>query len=724
MGVLNVTPDSFSDGGRYADLDAAVRHGLGHVAEPARTWSTSAASRPARARTGWTPDEEIRRVLPAVRELAAAGVLVSVDTTRAAVAAAALDAGARIVNDVSGGLADPQMAKVVAAAGCPGCSCTGAGTAGTCRRWPGTATWSRTCATELSRQVDAALAAGVEPDRIVLDPGLGFAKTAEHNWALLARLDELVALGYPVLVGASRKSFLGRLLAGPDGAPAPVRPARGRDRGDRRAGRGDGRLGGPGARGPPDRGRDEGGRAPGRRPPSTPRPTGRSPGRRCPARAGPAVADRIRLTGLQVRGRHGVYGFERRDGQDFLVDATLWLDSRPAAASDDVADTVDYGVLAERIAAVVGGEPVNLIETLAARLAELCMARRAGDRGRGHRAQAAGADRPRVRRRGGDRPRPVPAGEPGRAVDRLQPRRPAGAPALGGGRAGPVAVSSVYETAPWGGVEQDDYLNAVVVVDDAGTDAYGWLRRARELEAAAGRVRDVRWGPRTLDVDVIDVDGTVSRRPGADPAAPAGARAGVRAGAVGGGGPGRGAGRPRPGGRPGRRGPPPTRTWRRRDDLELRRDSRPTRIRDLAGYAAGVTLLTWLALRQWYGELPELSWFLPLSPALLALAEVIAAGQLRARIRHRPGAPPVQPLVAARSLALAKASAVVGAVMTGVWAGLLVYVLPRLDFLAAAGGDARTGRGRGGRRAGPGRRRAVARILLPDPDTAGRRPAD
>ena len=116
----------------------------------------------------------------------------------------------------------------------------------------------------------------------------------------------------------------------------------------------------------------------------------------------------------------------------------------------------------------------------------------------------------------------------------------------------------------------------------------------------------------------------------------------------------------------------------------------PTRVRDLAGYAAGVTLLVWLALRQWYGELPPLSWFLPLSPALLALAEVIAAGQLRARIRRLPGAGPLQPLVAARSLALAKASAVVGAVMTGAWAGLLVYVLPRLDFLAAAAGDAGT----------------------------------
>ena len=117
----------------------------------------------------------------------------------------------------------------------------------------------------------------------------------------------------------------------------------------------------------------------------------------------------------------------------------------------------------------------------------------------------------------------------------------------------------------------------------------------------------------------------------------------------------------------------------------------PTRVRDLAGYAAGVALVSWLACRQLYGDLPRLSWFLPLSLALLALAEAIAAGQLRARIRQRPGAARVQPLVAARSLALAKASAVVGAVMTGVWAGLLLYVLPRLDFLASAGADARAG---------------------------------
>ena len=113
----------------------------------------------------------------------------------------------------------------------------------------------------------------------------------------------------------------------------------------------------------------------------------------------------------------------------------------------------------------------------------------------------------------------------------------------------------------------------------------------------------------------------------------------------------------------------------------------PTRIRDLIAYAAAVTLIAWLAMRQWYGDLPALRWFVPLSLVLLAIAEVLAANQLRDRIRHRPGALPVQPLVAARMLALAKASSVVGAVMVGIWAGLLVYVVPRLGKLEAAGHD-------------------------------------
>jgi dihydropteroate synthase len=221
MGVLNVTPDSFSDGGRYADLDAAVAHGLAMSAAGADIVDVGGEStRPGAERVD--ADEETRRVAPTIHALARSGVTVSVDTTRAAVAEAALDAGARIVNDVSGGLADPAMAKTIAAAGVPLVLMHWRAHS---RDMQALARYDDVVAdvkTELARQVDAALAAGVDAANIVLDPGLGFAKTAAHNWALLARLDELTALGFPVLVGASRKAFLGRLLAGPDGTPAPV----------------------------------------------------------------------------------------------------------------------------------------------------------------------------------------------------------------------------------------------------------------------------------------------------------------------------------------------------------------------------------------------------------------------------------------------------------------------------------------------------------------------
>jgi len=221
FGVLNVTPDSFSDGGRWVDPDAAAEHGLAMADEGADVVDVGGEStRPGAHRVD--PEEESRRVVPVVRALAAAAVRVSVDTSRAAVADAALDAGATIVNDVSGGLADSDMAKVVATAGVPWVLMHWRGHS---RDMQALATYDDVVAdvrTELVRQADIALAAGVEPDRIVLDPGLGFAKTAEHNWSLLARLDEIVAVGFPVLVGASRKSFLGKVLAGPDGEPAPV----------------------------------------------------------------------------------------------------------------------------------------------------------------------------------------------------------------------------------------------------------------------------------------------------------------------------------------------------------------------------------------------------------------------------------------------------------------------------------------------------------------------
>jgi dihydropteroate synthase len=167
-------------------------------------------------------DEELRRVLPVIRELAAAGVPMSVDTYRAAVAARALEAGAAVVNDVSGGLADPDMASVVRDAGCPWILMHWRGHSERMQELARYDDVVKDVRAELLARVDAAVAAGVPEARLVIDPGLGFAKNAEHNWTLLAALDTFVEIGLPVLVASSRKSFLGRLLADPDGTPRPV----------------------------------------------------------------------------------------------------------------------------------------------------------------------------------------------------------------------------------------------------------------------------------------------------------------------------------------------------------------------------------------------------------------------------------------------------------------------------------------------------------------------
>jgi dihydropteroate synthase len=221
MGVLNVTPDSFSDGGRYADRDDAVAHAQLMIGQGADIVDVGGEStRPGAGRVD--ADIEIARVLPVIRDLVATGVPVSIDTSRAEVADVALEAGVAIVNDVSGGLADPNMAKVIASAGCPWILMHWRGHS---REMTQLATYSdvvvEVCA-ELRERADAALAAGVDPSRIILDPGLGFAKTAEHNWQLSANLDAVLALGYPVLFASSRKSYLGKLLAAPDGTPRPV----------------------------------------------------------------------------------------------------------------------------------------------------------------------------------------------------------------------------------------------------------------------------------------------------------------------------------------------------------------------------------------------------------------------------------------------------------------------------------------------------------------------
>jgi dihydropteroate synthase len=222
MGILNVTPDSFSDGGRYDALPAAVAHGLAMVAEGADYVDVGGEStRPGADRV--EAAEELRRVLPVVTELVRQGAAVSIDTTRARVAAAALEAGAVLVNDVSGGRADPDMARVVAETGVPWSLMHWRGHS---REMAAAAVYDDPVAEvrqELLDRVDDALAAGVAAEQIVLDPGFGFAKELPHDLALLAHLDTFVGLGFPLLVGTSRKRFLGRVLSGGDDrVPTPA----------------------------------------------------------------------------------------------------------------------------------------------------------------------------------------------------------------------------------------------------------------------------------------------------------------------------------------------------------------------------------------------------------------------------------------------------------------------------------------------------------------------
>jgi dihydropteroate synthase len=225
MGVINVTPDSFSDGGAWFETSAAVSHGLALRTEGADIIDVGGEStRPGAQRV--TQEEELRRVGPVVSELAAAGLVVSVDTTRAAVAEFALQAGARLINDVSGGQADPGMARLAASARVPYVIMHWRGHSSDMQDHAVYADVVSEVRDELRQRVDAAVAAGVDPSMIVVDPGIGFAKLPGHNWALLARLDAISSLGtgpeFPLLVGVSRKSFLGSLLPAASGEPRPV----------------------------------------------------------------------------------------------------------------------------------------------------------------------------------------------------------------------------------------------------------------------------------------------------------------------------------------------------------------------------------------------------------------------------------------------------------------------------------------------------------------------
>lgn len=352
FGVLNVTPDSFSDGGEHFGTEQAIAHGLSMHDQGADVIDVGGES----TRPGATRIDEVderQRVLPVIRALHAAGVPTSVDTMRASTAREAIDAGSCIVNDVSGGLADPDMLATVADLDVPLIL----------MHWRGHSDRMNALAVygdvvvdvvaELQVRVMAALEAGVRRDRIAVDPGLGFAKEADHNWDLLGRLNELMVMGFPVMVGASRKRFLGSLLADDQGEP---RSLAGRDLATVAV---SGLAAAAGAWAV--RVHDVAGSADAVL-------VGRA-WRRQARHAADSPRDEIHLKGVRGIGYHGVFEHERREGQEFVVDLVVHLPSRLAATSDLLEDTVDYGVISQRVHELITGEPVDLIETLAERIA-------------------------------------------------------------------------------------------------------------------------------------------------------------------------------------------------------------------------------------------------------------------------------------------------------------------------------------------------------------------
>jgi len=379
MGVLNVTPDSFSDGGRFIDADRAIERARELRARGADIIDVGGES----TRPGAEPvtaAEECRRVIPVVRALAADGVHVSIDTIHAETAIAAIEAGARIVNDVSGATFDPRMLDAVAATRTP----SGQPAAIVLGHWRGVPDPDHQrsdyddvvvdVVNGLRAQAQAAIRAGIAADRIVLDPGLGFDKTGAQCWELLRRFPELAALGFPVLIGASRKRMLAETLRG---VPESARDLGGleheRDLATAVVSALAARAGAWGVRVHDVAGTVQAlavERAWGAGPDRGDAPTADRP--RSVVSADRAT-DRITLTGLEVFAHHGVFDFEREQGQTFIIDAEVRLDLRPAADGDALGATVHYGELAEAIDAAVRRDPVDLIETVAERAAHVAL---------------------------------------------------------------------------------------------------------------------------------------------------------------------------------------------------------------------------------------------------------------------------------------------------------------------------------------------------------------
>lgn len=402
MGVLNVTPDSFSDGGRFDALDTAIARGRELVAQGATIVDVGGEStRPGAEAV--PPAEEQRRVIPVIRALAESGIRVSIDTIHAETAEAAVAAGASIVNDVSGGLHDPRMAEAVAASGAEFAIGHWRGIPDPAHGRSGYVDVVGEIREALARSAERAVAAGVDARRIILDPGLGFDKTAEQGWGLLAQLRELGGPEARILVGISRKRMLGELL---DTLPEAARGAGGpmaRDLATAvtsalavRAGAWGVRVhdvpstvqalavagawstaegtasvqGSPAVPAPSFSAAVPS--SSGAVSPTSSRASLRVAGSD-PAQAPRFDGDLIRLTGLEVRAHHGVFDFEREQGQRFLIDAEVSVDLGAAARSDELARTVHYGELAEAIAAAVERDPVDLIETVAERAADVAL---------------------------------------------------------------------------------------------------------------------------------------------------------------------------------------------------------------------------------------------------------------------------------------------------------------------------------------------------------------
>lgn len=377
MGVLNVTPDSFSDGGQFQHVEAAIEQGKHLAAQGADIIDVGGEStRPGATLVGRA--EEQRRIMPVVRALVAENVSVSVDTLHAATAETAALAGASYINDVSGGTYDPEMLSTLARI------TANLDTQLILGHWRGVpdlhhersqyADVVGEVREALESRARAAIDAGVPPERIIIDPGIGFDKTTEQCWQLLANLESLKSLGFRVLIGASRKRMLTDTLTLPGEDPATMAQ---RDLATSIVTALSAHAGAWGVRVHDVLGSVHAQAialawSAGQR---SEKPVPRVDRRGTPEPAPDAFtgSDLITLTGLEVFAHHGVFEFEREQGQRFIIDAELAVDARSAAAEDALDRTVHYGELATAIVDSVASDPVDLIETLAERVAGVAL---------------------------------------------------------------------------------------------------------------------------------------------------------------------------------------------------------------------------------------------------------------------------------------------------------------------------------------------------------------